>query len=223
MKLIFTTLALSVTFFAFSQNCAYYYFQNNKTVTLGIYNKKGSLDGKSSYKISNVTKTGGTVTANVTSEFIDKKGKSYGQSKGKMQCNGGMLLVDMQMMLSPQQNEQFKNAEVQGKGFYLEYPATVKVGEQLKDGFFNMDMSMDNGISAKVSMDITNRSVLAKESVTTPAGTWEAYKITYISKTVINMGFSIPIKLEMTEWFVPNFGVVKTEHKMGKTELLSIE
>lgn len=220
--LMLFTLALTTTVLT-AQNCGYYFLQNNKTITLGFYNKKGSLDGKLIYKISNVSKSGATVAGNVSSEYFDKKGKSYGQNTGKMKCTGGRLLMDMKMMMSPQQNSQFQNAEVEGKGSFLEYPSVLKVGQTLTDGHFDMDIKMEAGIPANVKMDITNRKVEAKESVTTPAGTWDAYKITYTTKTVINMGFAIPVKMDMTEWFVPDFGIVKTEHKMGKSELIAIE
>ena len=98
----------------------------------------------------------------------------------------------------------------------------MNVGQSLPDGFLDMDMKMESGISANIKLEITNRKVKAKESVTTPAGTWEAYKISYSSKVLIKMGLGIPMKIESTEWFVPDFGVVKTESKSGKSELLSI-
>ena len=223
MKAFFFIVALIAVSVIQAQNCNYYYFQNNKTITMGFFNKKGSQDGTLIYKISGVEKTGGTTTGTVVSEYFDKKKKSYGQSTGKMKCSGGVLLIDMKTLLSPQQNQQFQSADVQGKGFYLEYPSVMKVGETLKDGSFDMDMKMESGLMARIKMDLTDRVVQAKESVTTPAGSWEAFKINYNSKTVIDMGFAIPIRMEMTEWFVPNLGVVKTEHKMGKSELLSIE
>ena len=217
--LIFATAAISL----YSQNCGYYYFQSNKTVTMGVFNKKGSSEGKVVYKIGSVNKSGGATIANINSEVFDKKNKSLGTSSGRMQCKGGMLLIDMSTMMSPQQSSQFKNAEVDGKGFYLEYPNTLKEGQTLKDGSLNLDVKMEGGIAAKIIMDITNRTVVAKESVTTPAGTWDAYKITYSSKTVIDMGFAIPMKIDIIVWYVLNFGVVKSEYKTGKMELLSVE
>lgn len=203
--------------------CGYYFFQHNKTVTIGIFNKKGSPDGKVVYKTGAAAISGGSSTATLRSEVFDRKDKSIAVSSGTVECRGGMLLMDMKMMLAPQQSSELQPAEASGKGMYLEYPASLSVGQELKDGRFEMDMKMATGVPASVSMDITGRNVAAKEKISTPAGSWEAYKITYQSKTVINMGFGIPFKMEMTEWFVPGFGVVRTESKYGKTELLSIE
>lgn len=202
--------------------CNYYYLQNNKTVTMAMSDRKGNPDGKYVYKVSGVTKAAGVTMAQVKSELFDKKGKSLGGGTGTMQCKNGQLMIDMKMMLSPQQMEQFKNADVEGKGAFMDYPAAMSAGQQLPDASFTMNMKTD-GLAASVGVDITNRNVEAKEKVTTPAGTWEAYKITYDSKVTMNMGFAIPIKMQMTEWFVPDFGIVKSTSKWGTQELISVE
>ena len=222
MKLLLPILALLLTIEGKAQNCNYYYLQNNKTITMGHFDQKNKLIGKNIYSVSGVSKRGGTTSANVKSEFLDKKDKVIGQSTGEMKCKNGQLLIDMKMLLSPQQTSQFQNAEAKGEVVSLEDPTNMNVGQSLPDGFLDMDMKMESGISANIKLEITNRKVKAKESVTTPAGTWEAYKISYSSKVLIKMGLGIPMKIESTEWFVPDFGVVKTESKSGKSELLSI-
>ncbi|WP_460684995.1 TapB family protein [Niabella aquatica] len=218
--LLFTFCIINACCFA---QCGYYYLQNNKTVTIGMFDRKGNADGKYVYKVSGVSKNGSVTSATVQSEVFDKKGKSMGSGKGVMQCKNGVLMIDMRMLLSPQQMEQFKNAKVEGKSTYMEYPASLSAGQVLQDGSFNMDVKMENGITATVSIDVTNRKVEAKEKVTTSAGTWDAYKITYDAKTVITMGIGIPIKMQLTEWFVPDFGMVKSSSKWGTQELVSIE
>jgi len=222
MKLLLPILALLITIEGETQNCNYYYLQNNKTITMGHFDQKNKLIGKNIYKVSGVSKSGSTTSANVKSEFLDKNDKVMGQSTGEMKCKNGQLLIDMKMLLSPQQTSQFQTAEAKGEVVSLEYPLNMNVGQSLSDGFFDMDMKTESGISANLKLEITNRKVKGKESVTTPAGTWEAYKISYSSKVLIKMGLGIPMKFETTEWFVPDFGVVKTETKSGKSELLSI-
>lgn len=189
---------------------------------MASYDKKGNQNGKYIYSISGLSKSGSTTTANINSQVFDKKGKLMGEGNGSIGCKNGELMMDMKMMFSPQQMEQFKDADVSGKGAYLAYPSSIKVGQSLSDASFDMDMKMKTGMEATVSMIITNRTVDAKESVTTPAGTWEAFKVSYDSKTIIDMGIAIPVKIKITEWFVPDFGVVKTESKWGTTELVSI-
>lgn len=224
MKTVFTLLCL-LSFFVFDSfaQCNYYFLQNNKTVTMAMLDRKGNSEGKYVYKISGLSKNGDITSANVKSEVIDKKGKLLGAGAGKMQCKNGMLMVDMKMVTSPQQMQQFKDVKAEGEGAFMEYPAALSAGQTLPDANFSMDMTSESGMAATLSIDITNRKVEAKENVSTPAGSWDAYKITYNSKMIMNMGIPIPMKMQITEWFVPNFGVVKSSSKWGTQELLSIE
>jgi hypothetical protein len=223
MKTSVTALLLLISLTGLTQKCGYYYFQNNKTVTMGIFNKRGSQEGRMVYKILEVKRQGGAVTARINSAFYDKKDNPTAESSGHMRCTGGVLYLDMRFALQPGQGAQTQETEATASGDFLEYPSVMEVGQNLKDGNFDMEVKMGNGIMSRVKMDITNRRVLSKESVTTPGGTWEAYKIGYHAKTVVNIGIAIPFNTESTEWFVPDFGVVKSESRGGRTELLSIE
>jgi hypothetical protein len=219
--------ASAVFLFALSganaQLCSYYFLQNNKTIEMSMYNRKGDPDGKAIYVVSGVKNGGGTVTSNLNSEMFNKKGKSLLKGTGKVECKGGILLVDMKMLLPQAQQEQFAKGDVKGEGMYLEYTGDMKVGEQLKDG--NMNMEIDNGgMKHTVNMVINNRKVEAKEPVTTSAGTWDCYKISFKTKvTIKTMGVGIPVSFEGTEWYAPGFGIVKSENKHGSMAVTSIK
>jgi hypothetical protein len=213
-----------LTVYSVAQDCkTFYYLQNNKTIEMTIYNKKGDENGKQVYTVSGVSNSGDATTGNINSEMFDKKGKSIGKAKGTIQCKGGIMMVDMKMNLAPQQQEQFANTNAKAENIYMEYPSSMKVGDQLKDA--NMDLEIDNnGMKQSVKMVVNERSVEGKESVTTTAGTWECFKISYKSKiTIKTMGIGIPINIEGTEWFAPGFGIVKTESKHGGTAITAIK
>jgi len=93
----------------------------------------------------------------------------------------------------------------------------------LEDGQFNSDIKMQSGINAHLEVEIKNRKIEGKESITTPAGTWDCFKITYHSKVVVKIGIGIPINANVTEWYASGFGVVKTEANGAKTEVTSIQ
>jgi len=208
-----TCLLLAVSTNA--QDCKDYYFlQNNKTVEMTIYNKKGDVAGKNVYHITDVQNSGGTTTATINSEMFDKKGKSTIKSTNNIQCSGGVMMMDMKMMIPQQTAEQFKTTDVKGESVYLEYPANMKVGDQLKDA--NFKMTGENGpMTFTLTMNVTDRKVEGKESVTTTAGTWDCFKITSKNKMNIKMAINIPTNIESTEWYAPGFGVVKSENKGG--------
>ena len=210
--------------FAFSQNCGdYYYFQNNKTIEISIANKKGKETGKIVYTISDVNKKGSATVSTIHSEMFDKNGKSTSKATNNLQCDNGIVLMDMKMFIPSAQAEQMGEMSATGSTNYLEYPSTMKEGDALKDASFSMDFKSTSGINSHISIDMTNRKVVGKESVTTPAGTWDCFKITYHSKMIFKMGIGIPMNFDVTEWFAPGFGTVKTESNGGTTQITAIK
>ncbi len=224
MKKIFTIVCLLICVNMYAQKCSDYLFlQNNKTVEMTIYNKKGEENGKQIYTVSNVTNTGDVTTATLNSEMFDKKGKSIVKASNHIKCVSGVMMMNMKMMLPQQQAEQFGKAEATAEDVYIDYPSTMNAGDQLKDGSFSMDID-NNGLKQTINMSVTNRKVEGKESVTTTAGTWDCFKISYKSKMVIKTaGIGIPINIEGTEWYAPGVGVVKTQSKSGGTAITAIK
>lgn len=223
---LFTTLALLI-FSAniFSQDCSnYYYLQNNKTVEMTITNSKGKESGKMVYKISDSKKNGNSITSTVNSEFVDTKGKTITSATNNVKCVNGVMQMDMKVFIPAAQQEQMKSGAASASDVYLEYPSNMNVGDLLKDGQLNMDYESSSGLKSSIDISITERKVEGKESVTTPAGTWDCYKISSHNKIVSKIaGIGIPIKMDVTEWFAPGFGIVRTESKTGKTEITSIK
>ena len=132
-------------------------------------------------------------------------------------------MMDMKMFIPSAQQEQMGTAATGGAQAFIEYPANMKVGDNLNNGEFSMDFKMQSGINAHVDMSITNRKVDGKETVTTPSGTWDCFKISYHSKMKMKIGIGIPINADVTEWYAPGFGVVKTESGGGKTEITAVK
>lgn len=189
-----------------------------------ISNNKGKESGKMIYKISGVKKNGSSVNSIVNSEFIDTKGKTITSSTNNIKCVNGVMQMDMKVFIPAAQQEQIKSGSASASDVYLEYPANMSVGQQLSDGEMKMDYETGGGLKSSIEVSITDRKVEGKESVTTPAGTWECYKISSKNKITSRIaGIGIPIKMDVTEWFAPGFGIVKTESKTGRTEITSIK
>ena len=225
MKLL---IALAFLFFSgniFSQDCSNYYFlQNNKTIEMTISNKSGKESGKMTYVVSDSKKNGSSITAMINSEFVDAKGKSITKATNNVKCENGVMQMDMKTFIPPMQMEQMKSGSATATDVYLEYPANMNVGDQLKNGQLNIDYESTNGLKCSIEISITERKVEGKETVTTSAGTWECYKIFAKNKIVSKIADTgIPITMDVIEWFAPGFGIVKTESKTGKTEITSIK
>nr|MBA4167339.1 hypothetical protein [Chitinophagaceae bacterium] len=179
------------------------------------------------YTVSDVKKSGGVTTAHLNSEMTDDKGKSIAKSNAVVQCDGGVMKIDMKMNMPPNPNgspSPMAETDVKMDNVFIEYPANISVGDKLKDASMNMDMNNNSGMKQSVNMDVTDRKVEAKEKVTTTAGSWDCYRISFKSRMKIKtMGIGVPVNIDGTEWFAPGFGIVKSESKHGRTEITSVK
>lgn len=224
MKRILTLVLILNVNILFSQDCKnYYYLQNNKTVEMTLYDKKGGMTGRLVYSILDVKNSNDLTTATVQSQMFDKKGRTIAKGNSVMKCNGGVMMINMKMIMPTPQAEQFSQASAKTNDFFIEYPVNMSKGDQLKDGTLSMDMD-NNGLQQSINMTIYDRKVEDREKITTPAGTWDCYKISYKTKMSVKMmGVGIPMNMESTEWYATGFGVVKTYSKHGSTEITSIK
>lgn len=225
-NILFLAVALLAGSYTFSQNCLnYLLLQNNKKIEVSIYNKKGKDNGKQVWNVSMVRTANGITKATVNSEFFNKDGKSINKATNDIQCKGGALQMNMKMMLNEDQVKSWgEDAQVTATGEFLEYPATITDGGTLPDGNLKMNIKTGQGMNISVDLEVTDRLVLGKESVTSPAGTWECYKISSKQRIVSKVaGIGIPFKMEVKEWFAPGVGVIKTESKYGSTLVTAIQ
>ena len=71
-----------------------------------------------------------------------------------------------------------------------------------------------------MTIKILNRKVESKESITTPAGTFSCFKITYdMESSTKIMGMNTNVKLSSIDYLAEGIGVVKTESYDKKGEL----
>lgn len=216
---------LFITWFLFfaialvsAQDCKTFLFMTaNAEIQMTIYDRKGSVSGIQTWKITDVKKDGAGYSSTINTLFTDEKGKEITKSQGLYKCQEGMLQADMKMVM-PQQPSQTQTTDAKMSNAFLEYPYSISVGQSLKDAHMEMDIEMSTGMKSNISFKETNRKVENKESITTPAGTWDAYIISYEGNMRTKMGpVGIPFNFTAKEWFVPGVGIVKTEsYSKGK-------
>lgn len=189
------------------------YMTSNAKMQMTIYDKKGKPSALQTIQVGSVKNTGGAYESSVAVSMTDEKGKAISNGAGTYRCNGGVFSADMKMLMPQEGLANAKPTDVSMEPVYLEYPASMSVGQKLKDAEMNMDMTMNGGMKASISFKEEGRTVTAKESVTSPAGTWEAYVISYTGNMKTKMaGIGLPaFNFTVKEWFVPGMGLVKSE------------
>jgi hypothetical protein len=228
------------TFIAKTQDCSQYLLlQQNKTIEMSIYDKKGEPDGRKVYSVSNVSSSGGTTTGTVNTQLFDKKDKSLASSTSTMKCTGGVFLADLRLSLPPQQAGRTVNATVTGDGF-VEYPSGMKAGDTLKRATMILSGSGPGAAPpsgppgppappnpfapGNVTVAIFERKVLGPDTVTTAAGHWNCIKISFKSKVSFKVGpFPTNINIDGIEWYAPGVGIIKSQTDHGSTAITSIK
>ncbi|MFN8264596.1 MAG: hypothetical protein U0T11_00895 [Chitinophagaceae bacterium] len=221
MKFFFTFLLLMGTSISLTAQCNKYYFlQANKTIEMEMTNNRGKQTGKIIYVVSNTNSSGSSSVVNQT--VTDAKGKTISSATNKIKCSKGVMMMDIRSFMNTSSKQQ-QTVEVKGEDVYIEYPSSMKTGSSLPDGKASFN-TVTGDMKGEMDLSIVNRKVTGKESVTTPAGTWDCYKITYTIEIKTKVaGISIPMKFDATEWFAPDFGVVKTSGKFGDTQIISVK
>ncbi len=193
---------------SFSQDCNQYYKNlENAQLVYKNFDKKDKLTGTSVQKIKQVTRDAGSVKAVIESEYFDNKGNSHGSTELNVKCEGGVLYLDMKSYLNQQSMESYKDMEMNIEGGTLEMPSKPKEGEMLKGGDLKITVISNGTPIMTMSVTISNRKVDAIQDVTTEAGTFKCYKISYD----INTKMMFSIKGKGIEYYNDEVGVVRTE------------
>jgi hypothetical protein len=156
------------------------------------YDGRDKESGRMIYRVKDVSKDGAATVIKLDFEAFDKKGKPTMTSTYTLRCTGNEMRVDASAMLGEEQRKSFESFDMKFTSKDIVYPANLSVGETLPEGSLHGEGSA-GPMNITTDMTMTNRKVVGKESVTVPAGTFEAYKITsdmnVNTKTVMNMGF----------------------------------
>jgi len=205
-----------------AQSCDYYFpLKQGKGFVMQHYDPKGKPEGTSDSKVLTVSTEGTVTTANIQAVTYDKKQKETGVAVYSLKCDGANIYIDIKSLIDPQTLLAYKDMEVKTEASDLEMPSALSVGATLKDASLKMTVSSQGMNIAEVTMKILNRKIVAKESITVAAGTYEAYKITYdMEMNTKAMMMNMKHNRKIVEYFAVGVGVVKNEviDEKGKTE-----
>lgn len=203
-------LAFAIGSLTAQENCSKYYpMEEGTSFQYTMYNKKGKTEGITDYTISNVNTDGGTTSATFDLKFTDNKGKEVYNSDYTISCSENGIKIDYASLFPSQMMKQYEEMglEMDITGTDIQLPNELSVGKVLEDANVSIAMSM-SGIKMNISVDQTNRKVEKKESVNTPAGTFECYLIT---ETTTSKTMGATQEMNNKLWLAEGVGMVKQE------------
>ena len=207
---LFTSLSFSQT------TCSKYYpFKEGATFTYTNYDKKGKPSGDINYKVTNVRNQNGNEVMTLVANLKDKKGNESMEFAYDVTCDGSGISIDFNSLGNMGMLQQFENMETEITGTNMIIPNDLSVGLKLPDASMNMKISM--GITMEVNVEIINREIIAKETITTPAGTFDCYVLQ--ATTVMDM-MGRNMTSTSKSWFAEGVGMAKqvTKGEGGKMD-----
>lgn len=229
MKIILSFFLWTLVIFpVFSQCNPFYNLSEGAEYEVTNFNPKGKLISKVVTKVISVDNSGGETVATVEGTIYDKKNKEVNHLQYQYKCSDGNLMIDMKTLIPMESIGNNPDIKFEMSGDYLQIPSRLQVGDILKDGTITgkMVMGQEGPVSAMdMTVSVKNRRVESKEDVTTPAGSFSCYKISYeLSSSTEMMGMmNISHESSGIDFLAENVGVVRSEayNKNGKLSAYS--
>jgi len=200
---------LALPFVSAAQDCAKMYGFLGKNVQMEYthYDKKGKVSMVNTQKVVQLENRKDTLVATLDVRSVNEKGKELYNNTLPMKCYAGTVYMDLRSMVPPQQNtKQSGDVQIEISGSDLVFPPAMKAGQSLPDAEMGMIMRLGTLQMMNTRYYIKNRKVEGEESVTTPAGTYKALKISY------DFGYKFmgTHNLHTLYWYAPEVGMIKS-------------
>jgi len=230
---VLTSISLVVFFFfVFSayqlnaQDCKYFYPTKKGTeLEYTSYDKKGKVESVQIHKVVENKQVGkaSVVVVDQTLKAKDKKDNDI-TTNFEVKCEDGKFYLNMDNFTKGINLEQYKqnpDMDVIVKSDELFIPSDISVGSKLPDGEVNIDVTVSGIPMFTTNVLVKNRKVELRETVVTPAGSFDCFKI---SADVITKSMTT-IESKTIEWVAEGVGIVKTEtyskDKLASSQLLT--
>ena len=190
-------------------------FHKGAVVESSSYDAKGKETSKQTATVTDVVQAGGFTESHVKNVMHMP---SLGDKTAEVvyKCDGKNLYVDVNSVMQNFKALQNTNAKVSNMGL----PLDVSEGQKLPDVVASFTMTM-GGKPMEIVTTYKDRTVGAKENITTPAGSFKCYKISSTTdadvqgadekmKAAMN-SMKGKMKAKMIMWYAPDVGIVKTE------------
>jgi uncharacterized protein (DUF2141 family) len=209
-------LATSINFNSIlAQDCSVFFpSKEGSMIELTQYDAKNKVTGITKQAVISKESTGAGIKINFKSESFSPKGESLNVGQYAVKCENGIFYFDMNNFLPKESMGASKDAEIEMKADNLDFPSNPEIGKTLGSGTVKMIMKSNGMTLMEITITISDRKVEAIENITTPAGTFECYKVTF--RVLTHMMFDV--ETVGVQWVAKNVGVVKMENydKKGK-------
>lgn len=215
MKTFVTIMLLCITTSLMAQsNCSKYYASKpGRKLIHKVYDKRERHSMTTEYNVESATSSAIQMNYNLW----DKDGEHITGGKLALGCNDRTTYLAPESIMTDllSQYEDMEYTIIAGDR--LAIPNHLEIGQTLPDA--SASISLNAQILA-INFDIvlSNRKVVRKEEITTPAGTYNCYVITYDNELKGKLASKY---YQCTDWIAEGIGMVKQETFKSNGRLMS--
>ncbi|HKZ65962.1 MAG TPA: hypothetical protein VJ111_06395 [Chitinophagaceae bacterium] len=209
-------------------------FRKGAVIDATTYDGNGKVLGLQSSTVMKVYDEKGMTVSETDVQSTNAEGKDENVFKIAYKCDGDNFIMDMASLAG----NAMQGTTISASG--LSFPFILKAGQTLPDASHTISIA-SGGKNMKIISVIKDRKVEARESITIPAGEFEAYKISAVIDATTEMeGITEEMKKSMQAikkrmgenrfiiWYAPELTVLKMEMYMGdklqsRTEVTKIK
>jgi hypothetical protein len=195
--------------------------QTGMVLTTANLNARGRVEGYSRLSITDVRGTVSDKTIAYTMQLLDRNRRPTGNAGIR---NYTVRLIDniLEFELENMMDIFFasRNMNYELRAGRMRIPSNMTRGSRIEDSWMNMTVRVPVIGEVTANVRMTDIMCIGKETVTVPAGTFEAYKVTMTTTTETSGWGRSPIVNTGTSWYVRGIGVVKSVNtdERGKVE-----
>lgn len=204
-----------------AQPPSYYYLKPGTEITLALYDKDSLQHGKIILTVMQTNDSDIRGPFNVITTTYNQYDSIVYKTSALAKYTEGSLYIGMSNFV-PELPSTAKIKFSNRGTAWLIYPDKLSVGTTLPDSWLRTNCDI-NGTAATFSLFISNRKVIAKDTLNIGGKMTEAYKICYKYNYVIGTVDKLSDDtLDVIEWFVPGFGIIKSQTKNGAMQIAGL-
>ncbi|SET42731.1 TapB family protein [Hymenobacter actinosclerus] len=192
---------------------------DNTARTFTLQDSRGKTTGYVHQRVvslgteQNKKKTQTTNTVLLKSGAYDTKGRLLYLRDLTFRCRQDTAFTDGLDQLKPAQLSSFQDRILTYSPTPLAWPNQPTIGSELPGGGVSVDVRSSAVHIAQVYSHVGKRRVTGRQTVTTPAGTFECYKVEgeLETATVARADLKLATTVRIVEYYAPTVGLVKSE------------
>lgn len=208
LVLFIVTLGLGT---AWAQCNPFYNLKEGSKWELTSYNAKDKVTGRQINELRALDETSNGWVATIYFKSFDKKDELVYEKEVELECEDGVIKMDMERFIPEESLQAFKDMNMTVEVDNLEWPSDLSVGKSLDDGAITI-----SGDFMNMKVDVVNRKVEGKEKITTPAGTFDTFKVSYDVK----MKMMMSRESKAVDYIAEDVGIVRSESYNGNGKMI---